>query len=219
MMFSTSPSPANRRYRPSLFRLIVLTYIVITAASCSTNQPVISDTSRPNTFDNSLIKKWSIDGKIAIRGQERSQSAFLNWQNDHEAFRIELYGPFGIGRTIIQSENSLVRLSSKEGEVTAKNASALFRKVTGMAMPIDRLEWWVRGLPSPGAKATIIETDPLGNASEFKQGDWLISYLRYSQVAGYTLPEKLKVSNSKYQVTMVINSWQLNSPENMNSAL
>lgn len=174
-------------------------------AGCASNPPE----PYKRTKDNSLLQHWSLEGKVGIREQGRSQSAFISWINHDASFRIELYGPFGKGRTIIEADNSMALLSNKDGKIEADNASELFYKVTGITMPIERLKWWIRGLPSPDSEADVLKLDPLGHLNSFEQGGWRIDYLRHKEVKGHSLPEKLKVSNADYLLTMVIKSWQL----------
>jgi outer membrane lipoprotein LolB len=86
-------------------------------------------------------------------------------------------------------------------------------KLTGLAIPVDALSWWARGLPSPSK--TVISnliTGPTGTAASFEQAGWQLSFSRYSQNQGIALPGKITGRLGDQSFKLVISGWSV--PDN-----
>jgi outer membrane lipoprotein LolB len=73
---------------------------------------------------------------------------------------------------------------------------------------VSDIRYWVKGQPSPGAKA-VTEFDDTGLLSKMTQHGWEITYKRYSRQNGYWLPGLVKVSGHDFRFTFSIREWTL----------
>lgn len=102
-----------------------------------------------------------------------------------------------------------------------RNASAeeLLMRTTGFRLPLDGLDYWVRGLPAPGSEAER-ELDVWGRLVRLRQLGWDIEFLEYGEHAGLDLPAKLFARrlagvgsiarhDDSFEVRLVIERWAL----------
>ncbi|MBT5483964.1 MAG: hypothetical protein HOK55_04495, partial [Gammaproteobacteria bacterium] len=73
------------------------------------------------------------------------------------------------------------------------------------------LLYWIKGIPAPGSTADISR-----NAEGFvatlsqldKQGArWELQYDRYKNINDHILPGRIRLEQSPYRLTFVVNSW------------
>ena len=95
----------------------------------------------------------------------------------------------------------------------------LLVETTGWDVPFDDMDWWVRGLPAPGAKAEQ-ELDEDGRLKTLTQLGWEVEFLEYGRYGAYELPSKLfarrhenvpgiGLNHMTLEVRVVIERWVL----------
>ena len=101
------------------------------------------------------IKKWNINGKLALREPEKSMSANLRWQVSDPLFTFRLSNFLGV--TLVDMEQSLdgARLEADDEIYTDPSATALLYQTTGWDIPLDQLLSWVKGVPRAGDKYSL----------------------------------------------------------------
>jgi outer membrane lipoprotein LolB len=78
----------------------------------------------------------------------------------------------------------------------------------GWPIPVDALQWWVRGLAAPGAiEAEMLDAE--GLLISLGQFGWSIDFDRYDSVAGLVLPKRLTATRDDYRVKLAISRWQM----------
>ena len=93
-------------------------------------------------------------------------------------------------------------------EQTAPGVNDLIQDRMGWPIPVDALQWWVRGLAAPGA----IEGETLdaeGLLISLAQFGWSVVFDRYESVAGVALPKRLTATRDDYRVKLAISRWQM----------
>lgn len=202
-LFSLGPNSG----RVKCYHLLPLILILI-FSGCASNR--ISTPSSPSqSLTAADITHFSFKGKIGLRHRNKSQSAFINWQRKGEDFKIELHGPFGKGRTTIEKSGAVTRMSDGEREIQAASAEELFYRATQMRMPVSWFHWWLLGLSAPSAELEAPIYGESRRLQAFQQGGWQVKLLRYTEIDGIALPEKLRVSSPEYSLTLVIKTWQI----------
>lgn len=151
---------------------------------------------------------WEINGKVGIRAPKDSGSATLYWLQRQDYFDIRLSGPLGRGAARLTGRPGEVKLeAASRGSYTASSAEELLQDQLRLNLPVSHLLWWIRGLPAPDSKSRIkLDTDSY--LAQLEQDGWQVDYLRYVDQAGFTLPERLKITGYDLQVTVVIKDWQ-----------
>jgi outer membrane lipoprotein LolB len=111
----------------------------------------------------------------ARRGDSGVAGAFT-WAHDARHDAIDLATP--LGQTIAQLEGGAqgvsVRLQDGRTE-TAATWRELTERAFGVVIPVDGLSAWVRGVPRPGAEATI-ERDAAARVSLLRQDGWQVTF-------------------------------------------
>lgn len=189
-------------------KLVACLFVLTLIQSCASRAPLDEALKDPAT-----LKQWGFEGKAGLRNNGKAQSAFINWEQKNDDFRIELHGPFGKGLTIIEQSKGQIQLIDDEKSTSASSAEELLAQTTGLQMPVSRLQWWLRGLAAPSIKVTNIELDEFGTLNKFQQQNWQVSISRFVNVDGYKLPERIVVENQAYRLTVVLKSWQLSTPK------
>jgi len=145
----------------------------------------------------STISSWRLRGKMGVKTGPKGGSATLKWRHGSKQQRIELYGPFGGGRVIINVDNEGAVLKDTKGKVIrGETASEVLYQRLGWQVPFDHLADWARGLPSEGASDVVINRQ--GRLKRLLQGNWEVKIQGYqpvnSTIEGLMLPTKINVS-------------------------
>ncbi len=183
----------------------LLLTILSSACSFQSRPPLSAELAAMHS--NAAIKQWQISGKIGIRSEQQSESAYLNWQQCGEYYDIRLSGPLGQGAARLRGSPQQVSLKTSKQVSHADNPEQLLQQQLGWSIPVTQLFYWVRGIPSP-AHSYRSSSDNSG----FEQAGWHISYQRLQQVDGITLPAKAIARHPRLKVTLLLKNWQL-SPD------
>lgn len=162
------------------------------------------------------LTDWQLTGKLGVRVPNDSGSATLRWLNSGKNYSIDLSGPFGQGRMLINGKPGRVSLQQAgEAPLTADSAAALIHQATGWTLPVEQLTYWVRGVPAPQRPVTWLQKNDAGLLSTLQQMGWEIHYSDYTDVPAngkrtLTLPGKIIATYKEIRLTLIIRQWQLN---------
>lgn len=184
-------------------RQLLLIGLALLLISCASQPPHKIPTSVNE------LRFWSAEGKISIRYQDNTQSAYFQWRNQGEHYTIRLHGPFGQGAAILERDRHGVHLQSDNGKQTADSAETLLRNSLGWSFPISDMNWWVRGLASPNAPVEHLQKTDNDLVQQLQQLGWNIEYRKYQQIQQLTLPYKLVASRQNLTITLLLKQWQL----------
>lgn len=200
---------------PILFQHQALCGTVLALAlltGCAT--PPISSPAAQNAWAarQPLLAKlshWRTVGRIGMVNEQDGWHANFQWDQQGPAYRIDLIGPLGQGRVVVQGDAEQVSIQTQDGQNwTASDADALLEQSLGVQLPVKGLRYWVRGLPEPGA-APVIETDAEGRLTRLEQNGWIIDYPAYTPAGGIELPARMVARRSDLSVKLVIEQWNL----------
>ena len=194
----------------SLLRISALSLLIVLSgcSALSVQQPVAVPTGSWAEYqlEMAAITDWELSGKIGIRTPDDSQSANLYWQQLDQQYAIEMTGPLGQGGARIVGQPGDVKISiAGEGDYQASSPEALMYDTLGWAVPVQQIQWWVRGLPSPDSPFQHQLSN--NRLSQLQQDGWQVNYLRYSQHDRYTLPGKIRLSRDTLSITLIIKEW------------
>lgn len=91
---------------------------------------------------------WDLQGKIAVAIDNEGGSASFTWQRfsteGQERQNIELYGPLGVGRVIIEQINDQAQLIDSDGNIfIADNIDDLLLSRLHWPIPFDEILLWI----------------------------------------------------------------------------
>lgn len=154
------------------------------------------------------VDGWEINGKVGIRAPSDSGSGTLYWLQRNDYYDIRLSGPLGRGAARLTGHPGDVSLEvANQGRYQAASPEDLLQQQLGWRLPVGNLVYWVRGLPAPEGKSTVV-LDGDSRLARLEQAGWTVEYTRYSQQGAYWLPERLKLHGQDLDVTLVIKDWQ-----------
>lgn len=157
------------------------------------------------------MQAWTANGKIGIRHGDRGNSAQLSWHQQGPEYRIQLNGPLGIGKVLIEGDDTGVSLQNSDGTFTSASPESLVLELTGWDIPVSQLVYWVRGLPAPEPVADEIQLQE-GRLQQLSQAGWDIEYQRFTVAHGLSLPSKIVLQRPDTRLTVLIKQWQLPGP-------
>lgn len=165
--------------------------------------------SRPQRQSQlSGIKQWTTRGSVAIHTQQKGFNASFNWQQQNNNYSIALFGPLGVNRVQLTGNQQQVTLQTGNKTVRANTPEQLLQYELGWSLPVSDLVYWLRGLPGPDTRSRQ-SYDINNHLVHLTQQGWTIIYLRYIDVNGVDLPNRLLLSNSKLQIRIVITQWDV----------
>lgn len=192
--------------------LVLMLAMLVTA--CATPPPKIAPNGdaeaawrlRQETL--AAFDTWGMDGRIAISRDDEAWHASLEWRQIADIYQIKLRGPFSQGSVQLDgSRQSVVLRTGAEQAYASNDPDALFQQHLGWQVPVSALRHWMIGLSQPDSPREI-ELDAAGRLSVLRQSGWEVNYLRYSEIGGRDLPDKVFMSNGPLKVRVVVSNWR-----------
>jgi len=104
------------------------------------------------TGDLTGAKTWMLTGKLGVRSREENANLGIRWEQEGDAFRINLSGPLGLSVASIHGDADGVTLETSRGKtLTARDPDELVNVALGYRIPVRPMRYWVRGMAAPGA--------------------------------------------------------------------
>ena len=156
------------------------------------------------------IPEWGLVGKISLDDGDHGGSGRLQWDVRSDSSELDFHGAMGRGAWHLQIGPDGAILKEANGtEQTASGVNDLIQDRMGWPIPVDALQWWVRGLAAPGAIEDK-KLDPEGLLISLEQFGWSVVFNRYDSVAGVVLPKRLNATRDNYRVKLAVSRWHMN---------
>jgi outer membrane lipoprotein LolB len=155
------------------------------------------------------LTDWSLSGKLGVFSPEGRESVNINWQQSKKGFHIRLNGPLGISVLDIQKiDNNSVIIDGEK--YLSNNPEQLIAELSGMVLPIEQLQQWIKGNPS-GASYQLDDNHQLTNllGGQKNTGLWLINYGDYRSIEHINLPHNLQLTRGNLRLKFKISNWQI----------
>lgn len=151
------------------------------------------------------LASWQLDGRAAVAVGTQGWQATLNWRQHGDAAEVHLSGPFGVGALLLKRTPDGLSLNDAP---PSDAVLAQLQERLGFELPIDKLRYWLLGVPDPSAAFTLTRNDQ-DRALQLVQGDWTIDYDRYRSADGESMPAHLVMSREGVRVRIVVDRWNL----------
>ncbi|TNF01393.1 MAG: outer membrane lipoprotein LolB [Gammaproteobacteria bacterium] len=195
-------------------RLFVLILATLFLGACASQapgpNPVVTDWQQHQSALQTL-ESWQLEGKLGYRDSRDGGSAWLNWQQTSNSFKLQLNGPFGAGATQILGDDQHAELhrSGKE-TIYSPSPAALTEQLFGWPWPVDELHYWIRGIPAPHTAQDVSSHNIDGTLATLSQANWQLQFSGYQQVGRWILPGRIRGHSGEYSFTLVIKQWYPN---------
>ena len=196
-----------------MWRLLVLGFGVLGLVGCAVQPPASAPAAETLSIEAwqppASPEAWTLSGRASLQFEDEVGTASLRWQESADGYQLDLRGALGSGRLRLVGSAGMVTLTTADGEQhTAANPAELVRAVTGYALPVGLLRWWVLGQPVPWMDGEV-SLDAQGRAIALNQGGWRVRYARHARYDGYRLPARVEVRHEAIQMRLVIRDWQV----------
>jgi outer membrane lipoprotein LolB len=149
------------------------------------------------------LQSWQLDGRAAVAVGTQGWQASLNWRQSSGSSEVHLSGPLGVGAMVLRSTPQGVSLN---GAPPNEAALAQLQDRLGFELPLDRLRFWLLGVPDPSAAFDLTKNDQ-DRALKWTQADWTIDYDRYMASAGDLLPAHMVLTREGVRVRIAVDRW------------
>lgn len=177
--------------------------LIVALAGCQSAPPLSSNFARAP----SELTSWNLDGRLGYRANDDGGSASVSWQQRVERGEMALSGPLGMGSARIRWSPGHAELETGKETVKATNAQELAWRLTGLELPVEALQYWVRGLPSPHIKASPTFGE-FGELTALDQAGWQLMFDRYTAIDGLRLPLRIRAHHADQRFTLIIKEWE-----------
>jgi outer membrane lipoprotein LolB len=191
--------------------LLVPLLVLSACTTVSVKEPVTADHAAYQVRADMLggISEWSLSGKISLDDGNQGGSGKLQWLVHSENSEIDFHGALGRGAWHLKiSPGKAILKESNGSEETAAGVNALIQNKMGWPIPVEALQWWVRGVAAPGL-IDEMQIDAEGLLISLSQFGWRVNFSRYDSNAGVVLPVRLDARLDDYRVKLAISRWQL----------
>lgn len=184
-------------------------------AGCQSSTPAGPDASAVDSADFETI------GKLALRAPGESLSVRFRWRQSGERYDLELWGPFGQGRTRLEGDTQQMSVLDGQGQVLSQgHPDLVMRQQIGWDIPLLALASWAQGGPVASAPVSNISRDLEGRYTGFTQKNWRIQYLAYyendpvgldsssAQTQARPRPKTMALATGDYKLKVAFNRWQ-----------
>ncbi len=159
------------------------------------------------------IASWGLAGKISLDDGDEGGSGKLQWDVEPDLSELDFHGALGRGAWHLRVGPDLARLQLADGTVeTAPGVGELIRDQIGWPVPLDALQWWVRGLAAPGPVENRT-LDAQGLLISLRQFGWNVEYNRYGMFDGVQMPVRFDAKRDNYRVKLAISRWRMGADD------
>ncbi|WP_028023628.1 lipoprotein insertase outer membrane protein LolB [Enterovibrio calviensis] len=158
------------------------------------------------------INNFTAKGKVAFISPEQRVSANFLWKQQDDELSLRLTNFLGTTLLTLDTTPNMAVLVDGEGQrYVDRNASTLLRNLTGVALPVDEMTQWIKGLPTEKNDITLGGDNRLAflseNNADTNQPGWQVEYSAYDASTGSLLPSKIKMNQNTQKVNLVISEW------------
>lgn len=151
---------------------------------------------------------WVINAKLGIRSTRHNGSVTLHWQQQQQQYHIRISGPLGQGSGVLSGDRHFITLQrTNKNTLHSANPEKLIEKSFGWLLPLQHLNYWIRGLPSPGLNITTLNESTAGTITSLQQSGWSLTYTGYHLVDHWLVPGRIRAQKGDTILTLIIKKW------------
>lgn len=196
-------------------RLITTAMLILTLASCASVSEQVFESPADWALTqqhNQQLTHWEIKARLGVQTETDGGSFDVFWQQIADAYDVRLVAPLGQGAVQINGNDDGVTISLADGSTEySEHANELFTAMTGLPLPVEGLQDWLRGMPMQGEEIKTISWNEQAQLYKLEQSGWRVEMNRYKKVAGYELPHAFYLEREdqpELSVRLLVREWQ-----------
>ena len=196
--------------RPGILLALLVTLNACTGVAVKLPEDEQLAANRERAEQLATMLEWGFVGKISLDDGDEGGSGRLQWDVNQDVSVLDFHAAMGRGAWHLDFGPQGATLKEADGVVrTATTVNTLIQDRMGWPIPVDALQWWVRGLAAPDA-IEAQQLDSEGRMAQLQQLGWSVIFKRYSEDAGIAMPVRLEATRADYRVKLAISRWHLN---------
>lgn len=157
---------------------------------------------------NVSIGAFSLNGRVAVKLDDRGYTASLRWRHWATRDSLRLLSPVGSVVGEIEADSNGATLTTGDKKVYRSNdVQSLTREVLGWDLPLSGLRYWVTGRADPALPVQAQSRDDKERLKSLMQNDWRIAYLEY--FGDSALPARLSLAYDRLNLRLIVEHWEL----------
>jgi len=157
---------------------------------------------------NASIGAFSLNGRVAVKLDDRGYTASLRWRHTGTRDSLRLLSPVGSVVGEIEADSNGATLTTADKKVyRANDAQSLTREVLGWDLPLAGLRYWVTGRADPTVPVQAQDRDDRQRFKSLTQSDWHITYLEY--FGDSAMPARLALVYDRLNLRLIVEHWEL----------
>lgn len=157
------------------------------------------------------LNNWNLSGRMGYRAGNEGGSASIDWRQRQDRGELRFSGPVGIGSAQLFWAPGEASLETGRDEVRAHSTAELAWRLTGLWLPMEALEFWIRGLPWPDAEWQETRNGD-NQLSRLVQLGWTLEFSDYKSDyqpgARLQLPHRIRAEHQDQRFTLVVRRWE-----------
>ena len=187
--------------------------LAATSAAENPNIPLLKREYQDRAAQVSAFDDWSLDGRLALSDGKEGGSGALNWIQHGNPAGFHSGERWAGVRGSCRSTPLARCLKWPMVRCTGtQSVTELVKKQIGWKVPVDALQWWVRGLAFPGDWQSR-RFDDAGRLVRLEQSGWTVEFSQYQDEGPAWMPGKLNARRADYAVKVVVKKWQIGAGE------
>ena len=200
--------------RISLVRCAVICTLVFAIAACARLTEQFDES--PPDWDQRIqqqqqIRDWTIKARLGVQTETEGGSFDVIWQQLGSRYDIRLIAPLGQGAVQINGDAEGVSISLADGRTEySDDADRLFSDMTGLSLPVNGLQDWMRGMPIQDQAIQNISWNEFGQLFKIEQSGWRVEMNRYKAIDGFELPHAFYLEREdrpELSVRLLVRQW------------
>ena len=161
------------------------------------------------------ITHYQVSGKLGYKDPLQTHSTYFTWRQSLQKSELKLMSFLGQTLLTLTIDNNGAKVVTSDGQsLINNNGTRLVQDLTGMALPIESLNDWIKGLPS---RANIVNFNSYNTVSDFSQNvrpqTIIVSYEDYQDLSTTDLPllmpHKIRFTQGNVMLKLAISSWKI----------
>lgn len=184
-------------------RFLLIPGLALLLVACNSTEPLQESTAwQVRQQELNGLESWQLQGRVNARYQDESHTPRIRWRQDKDQYSIRLWGTLNAGATLIEGRPGFVTFEQGNETRTAASPEALILEHLGYELPVSELNFWIKGLPTPGEEHRL-QLGEFNQVLSLVQSGWTIEYNDYRVYGDYSLPRRIEMSRPENNISLV----------------